>query len=89
MIDPISLEKIFQTILKNGGSFADLFCESTETCTIVCDDDRIEEIVAGNDYLHCFGRRKSGRHTAEHPGRGAGQKNGGRAGEHRQRRFCV
>jgi TldD protein len=49
MIDALPLENIFETILKNGGSFADLYCESTDTCSIVCDDDRIEEMVVGND----------------------------------------
>jgi TldD protein len=49
MIEGPALEEIFQTILKNGGSFADLYGESTETCSVVCDDDKIEKVITGTD----------------------------------------
>ena len=44
-----SLEKIFKTALKNGGSFADLFHESSQSTSIVCDDKKIEKVITGTD----------------------------------------
>ncbi len=49
MIADYSLEKIFKTLLKNGGSFADLYYESSHSCSIVCDDDKIEKVITGTD----------------------------------------
>lgn len=43
------LEKIFGTILKSGGSFADLFLESGEAASIVCDDNSIEKAITGTE----------------------------------------
>ena len=37
MMDTLSLEKIFRTILKYGGSFADLYCETTVNVVSVID----------------------------------------------------
>jgi TldD protein len=42
-------EKIFGAVLKNGGSFADLFYESSQSNSIVCDDNKIEKVIAGTD----------------------------------------
>ncbi|NVM56884.1 MAG: TldD/PmbA family protein [Desulfobacterales bacterium] len=49
MIVNYPLEKIFRTILKNGGSFADLYYESSQTSSIVCDDNKIEKVITGTD----------------------------------------
>ncbi|MBW1740652.1 MAG: TldD/PmbA family protein [Deltaproteobacteria bacterium] len=49
MIVNYPLEKIFRTVLKNGGLFADLYYESSRTNSIVCDDDKIEKAVTGTD----------------------------------------
>ncbi len=49
MIEDFPLEKIFGRILKGGGSFADLYYESSEVHSIVCDDDRIEKVISGVD----------------------------------------
>lgn len=43
------VEKILQASLSKGGSFADLFHESTKTTTIVCDDKKIQSIETGID----------------------------------------
>ena len=49
MIVNYPLEKIFKTALKNGGSFADLCHESSQSTWIVCDDNKIEKVVTGTD----------------------------------------
>lgn len=49
MIKNYPLGKIFRTVLKKGGSFADLYYESSRINTVVCDDDKIEKVVAGTD----------------------------------------
>ncbi len=35
--------------MKRGGDSAELFLEETSTCSIICEDDRIERIIAGTD----------------------------------------
>ncbi|MBW1742552.1 MAG: TldD/PmbA family protein [Deltaproteobacteria bacterium] len=49
MIENFPLEKIFRTILTNGGTFADLYYESSQINSVVCDDDKIEQIISGTD----------------------------------------
>ena len=49
MIRDYSLEKIFRTVLRNGGSFADLCHESSQSSSIVCDDNKIERVITGTD----------------------------------------
>ncbi len=49
MIDHIPYEKILKEALKNGGEFADLYFEQTYAVAIVCEDDRIEKMVSGQD----------------------------------------
>jgi len=49
MITGYPLEKIFKTALKNGGSFADLYQESSEISSVVCDDNKIEKVITGTD----------------------------------------
>ena len=43
------LEEIFRTVLRNGGSFADLCHESSQSSSIVCDDNKIEKVITGMD----------------------------------------
>lgn len=49
MITTYPLEKIFETVLKNGGSFADIYYESSNSSGIVCDDNKIEKVITGTD----------------------------------------
>jgi len=49
MIAELDFSKVLTQALKNGGDFAELFLEKTSTCSIVCEDDRIERIITGTD----------------------------------------
>jgi len=49
MIAELDFSKILKQALKRGGDFAELFLEKTSTCSIVCEDDRIERIITGTD----------------------------------------
>lgn len=45
----IPCEKILREALKEGGEFADLYIERTYAVSIVCEEDRIERMVSGQD----------------------------------------
>ena len=49
MIQNYPLERIFRTLMKNGGFFADLYYESSQSSSIVCDDNKIEKVITGMD----------------------------------------
>lgn len=49
MIEHIPFEKILKTALREGGEFADLFFEQTYAVAIVCEEDRIEKMISGQD----------------------------------------
>jgi len=49
MIAPISFEKILKEALKEGGEFADLFFEQTYSVVVVCEENRIEKMISGQD----------------------------------------
>ena len=49
MVSKFDFSKILKRVLKNGGEFAELFFEKTSTCSIICEDNRIERIIAGTD----------------------------------------
>jgi len=49
MIAEIDFSKVLRRALKQGGDFAELFLEKTGTCSIICEDDRIERIITGTD----------------------------------------
>jgi TldD protein len=49
MIAEVDFSKILKRALKRGGEFAELFIEKTSTCSIICEDNRIERIIAGTD----------------------------------------
>ncbi len=48
-MNKIPYEKILKEALKNGGEFADLFFEQTYAVAIVCEEDRIEKMISGQD----------------------------------------
>jgi len=45
----LPFQKILKEALKNGGEFADLFFEQTYSVAIVCEEDRIEKMISGQD----------------------------------------
>ena len=49
MIAEVDFSKVLKRALKHGGEFAELFLEKTSTSSIVCEDNRIERIIAGTD----------------------------------------
>jgi TldD protein len=49
LIEQIPIEKIFKETLKEGGEFADLFCEQTRSVMIILEEDRIEKVISGLD----------------------------------------
>ena len=49
MIAELDFSKILKQALKRGGDLAELFLEKTSTCSVVCEDDRIERIITGTD----------------------------------------
>jgi len=49
MIEHIPFEKVLKEALKNGGEFADLYFEQTYAVAIVCEEDRIEKMISGQD----------------------------------------
>jgi len=49
MLDGITVPVILKRSLKNGGDFADIFCEHVSATSVVCEDGKIEHIIAGAD----------------------------------------
>jgi TldD protein len=49
MIVEVDFSKVLTRALEQGGEFAELFLEETSTSSIVCEDNRIERIIAGTD----------------------------------------
>jgi TldD protein len=47
MIEQIPFEKILKESLKEGGEYADLFCEQTHSTVLICEEDRIEKAISG------------------------------------------
>jgi TldD protein len=45
----VPFQKILREALKEGGEFADLYFEQTYAVAIVCEEDRIEKMVSGQD----------------------------------------
>ncbi|MBM4307858.1 MAG: hypothetical protein FJ123_14095, partial [Deltaproteobacteria bacterium] len=45
----LPFQKILKEALKNGGEFADIFFEQTYSVAIVCEEDRIEKMISGQD----------------------------------------
>src|SRR3990167_6213564 len=49
MLSKENLEELLQTALRNGGDFAEIFLEETNTTAISCEDNKIERIASGTD----------------------------------------
>ena len=49
MIRELPFQKILSEALKEGGEFADLFFEQTQSTAIICEEDRIEKVISGLD----------------------------------------
>lgn len=48
-LDHFDIPRVLKTSLKNGGDFADIFCEHRQPTSIICEDGRIEKIISGID----------------------------------------
>lgn len=49
MLDAMDLSRILRCALAEGGEFADIYFEEGSSTAIVCEDGKIEKIVAGTD----------------------------------------
>jgi len=49
MIEHIPFGKILREALREGGEFADLYFEQTHPTSIICEEDRIEKMISGQD----------------------------------------
>ena len=49
MLEAFTVPAILKRSLKNGGDFADIFCEHVRATSVVCEDGKIEHIIAGVD----------------------------------------
>lgn len=49
MLEAFTVPAILKRSLKNGGDFADIFCEHFRATSVVCEDGKIEHIIAGVD----------------------------------------
>jgi TldD protein len=47
--ETIDYANLLKKVLKNGGDYADIYYEKTESIFIVCEDNRIEKVVSGID----------------------------------------
>lgn len=49
MLDTMDISRILRNALSEGGEFADIYFEEGTSTSIVCEDGKIEKIVAGTD----------------------------------------
>jgi TldD protein len=49
MLESYDISRLLQRALAGGGEFADLYFEEGSSTTIVCEDGKIEKVLAGND----------------------------------------
>ncbi len=49
MLDSVDVSRILRRALAAGGEFADLYCEEGSSTSIVCEDGKIEKVLAGTD----------------------------------------
>lgn len=49
MLDAMDVSRILRSALSEGGEFADIYFEEGSSTSIVCEDGKIEKIVAGTD----------------------------------------
>jgi len=49
MLETMDIERILRRALAGGGEFADLYFEEGESTSVVCEDGKIEKVLAGTD----------------------------------------
>jgi TldD protein len=49
MLDNMNISAILRKALANGGDFADIYFEDGSSTVIVCEDNKIEKVIAGTD----------------------------------------
>lgn len=49
MLDRFDISRILKTALRNGGEFADLYFEEGNSTVIICEDGKVEKVIAGTD----------------------------------------
>lgn len=49
MLDNLDISAILRRALAGGGEFADIYFEESATTTVVCEDGKIEKVLAGTD----------------------------------------
>ncbi len=49
LVDGFDPSKIIKRALKNGGDFAELYLEDTQSTSIICEEDRIEKVLPGRE----------------------------------------
>lgn len=49
MIMDLPVQKVLNEALREGGEFSDLFFERTYSVVVVCEEDRIEKMISGQD----------------------------------------
>ncbi len=48
-IRDVDFAKVLNTALKNGGDYADIYYEKSESTFIVCEDNKVEKVISGID----------------------------------------
>lgn len=49
MLEQSIIKKVLKEALSNGGEMAELFIENSASVSIVCDDNKIEQVISGRD----------------------------------------
>jgi len=49
MLNDLDIARVLRHALAGGGEFADIYCEEGAATTIVCEDGKIEKVLAGTD----------------------------------------
>ncbi|HLO25053.1 MAG TPA: DNA gyrase modulator, partial [Geobacteraceae bacterium] len=49
MLENIDVSRILRRALAGGGEFADIYCEEGSATTVVCEDGKIEKVLAATD----------------------------------------
>jgi TldD protein len=49
MLEQSVIKKILEETLSNGGEMAELFVEDSASASMVCEDDKIEQVISGRD----------------------------------------
>ena len=49
MLENIDVSRVLRTALAGGGEFADIYCEEGSATSVVCEDGKIEKVLAATD----------------------------------------